>query len=192
MASANFAIVAPWATRVRMLSLVGIITHGEPLSTLQSFGVLTDSWAVGPRLHFPLERTRAESIVLELASPPRKPAWTFLVRRSAMTAGVSRISASAIRAAIFWAAAWTANADIAQGLPDSGCERQWLAGVVPHRRARGFHQNSWAGSVLSGRCRRSSKSCLRPRASMLLIRFWSASNLPLAGRRSGGVMILAH
>jgi len=45
--------------------LLGTITQGEPGSTLRAFNVLTDSWAVGPRLTYPLKRTRAESVVIE-------------------------------------------------------------------------------------------------------------------------------
>jgi hypothetical protein len=48
-----------------ILSLIGTVTHGEPGSTLRSFNVLTNSWAVGPRLIYPVKRTRAESAVIE-------------------------------------------------------------------------------------------------------------------------------
>ncbi|HXQ54177.1 MAG TPA: ShlB/FhaC/HecB family hemolysin secretion/activation protein [Stellaceae bacterium] len=46
-------------------SFVLTITHGEPGSSLQPFNVVTDSLAVGPRLSYPLIRTRAESLTLD-------------------------------------------------------------------------------------------------------------------------------
>ena len=46
-------------------TIAGTITHGQPGSTLTSFGVVTDSWAVGPRVTWPVIRTRAESLQLD-------------------------------------------------------------------------------------------------------------------------------
>jgi len=46
-------------------SLIGRYTHGEPGSTLHAFNVLTDSFAVGPRLSYPLIRTRAETLTFD-------------------------------------------------------------------------------------------------------------------------------
>jgi hemolysin activation/secretion protein len=46
-------------------TLIGTITHGEPGSTLAQFDVLTDSWAVGGRLTYPLIRSRAETLLLD-------------------------------------------------------------------------------------------------------------------------------
>lgn len=46
-------------------TLAGTITRGEPGSTLAQFGVNTNSWAVGPRLTWPIIRTRAESLQLD-------------------------------------------------------------------------------------------------------------------------------
>lgn len=46
-------------------SLVGIITHGEPGSSLSAFNVRTDSFAVGPRLSYPLIRSRAQTLILD-------------------------------------------------------------------------------------------------------------------------------
>ena len=103
-----------------ILSLVGTVTHGEPGSTLTAFNVLTDSWAVGPRLTYPLKRTRAESIVLEggitvqsanvniLGAPLSHDRWR-----------VADFGVSYLRSA-FLGGAWTANLDIAQGLPFLG------------------------------------------------------------------------
>jgi hemolysin activation/secretion protein len=46
-------------------SLLGVVTHGEPGSTLHAFGFMTDSYAVGPRLSYPLIRSRLESLSLD-------------------------------------------------------------------------------------------------------------------------------
>ena len=46
-------------------SLIASITHGEPGSTLSAAGVRTDSYAVGPRLTFPLVRKRAATLLLD-------------------------------------------------------------------------------------------------------------------------------
>ena len=45
--------------------MAGTITHGQPGSTLSAFGVVTDSWAVGPRLTWPIIRTRDQSLQLD-------------------------------------------------------------------------------------------------------------------------------
>jgi hemolysin activation/secretion protein len=110
----------PVGTQGALLSMTGTITHGEPGSTLQAFNVLTDSWAVGPRLTFPLKRTRAESLVLEtgftfqaarvniLATPLSHDRWRVA------DFGVSYLRSD------FLGGAWAANADIAQGVPILG------------------------------------------------------------------------
>jgi len=41
------------------------VTHGQPGSTLTAFNLLTDSYAVGPRLSYPIIRTRAETLQVE-------------------------------------------------------------------------------------------------------------------------------
>jgi hemolysin activation/secretion protein len=48
-----------------MGSLLATVTHGEPGSTLHAFDLKTDSYAVGPRLSYPLIRSRAESLSLD-------------------------------------------------------------------------------------------------------------------------------
>ena len=106
-----------------LLSLIGTITHGEPASTLTAFNVLTDSWAVGPRFSWPLERTRAESIVFEggitfqsadvniLGSPLSRDRWRVA------DFGVSYQQSG------FLGGDWSGNLDIAQGLPILGASR---------------------------------------------------------------------
>ncbi len=103
-----------------VLSFSGTITHGEPGSTLQAFDVLTDSWAVGPRITLPLKRTRAESIVLEggltiqdatvdiLGAPLSHDRWR-----------VADIGISYLRGS-FLGGSWSGNLDVAQGLPILG------------------------------------------------------------------------
>lgn len=110
----------PWGEQGTMLSLIGTITHGEPGSTLKSFDVLTNSWAVGPRLTYPVERTRAESAIIEggitvqsarvslLGAPFSHDDWR-----------VADIGVSYLRND-FLGGVWAANADIAQGLPILG------------------------------------------------------------------------
>lgn len=46
-------------------SMIATVTHGEPGSTLTAFNVRTDSWAVGPRLTYPVIRTREETLLLD-------------------------------------------------------------------------------------------------------------------------------
>ena len=46
-------------------SLIGVLSHGEPGSTLSAFNVRTDSYAAGPRLTYPLIRSRAQTLILD-------------------------------------------------------------------------------------------------------------------------------
>ena len=46
-------------------SLIGTVTHGQPGSTLAAFNVLTDSWAVGPRITYPVIRSRLETLTVD-------------------------------------------------------------------------------------------------------------------------------
>jgi hemolysin activation/secretion protein len=48
-----------------MGSLIGRYQHGEPGSFLAVFNVLTDSFAFGPRVSYPLIRTRAETLAFD-------------------------------------------------------------------------------------------------------------------------------
>ncbi|HEX2591422.1 MAG TPA: ShlB/FhaC/HecB family hemolysin secretion/activation protein [Rhizomicrobium sp.] len=48
-----------------MGSLIGRYTHGEPGSTLSAANVLTNSYAIGPRLSYPFIRSRAETLTLD-------------------------------------------------------------------------------------------------------------------------------
>jgi hemolysin activation/secretion protein len=48
-----------------MGTLLGAVTHGVPGGSLGAADILTDSWAVGPRLTYPLIRTRADTVTLD-------------------------------------------------------------------------------------------------------------------------------
>ena len=76
-------------------SVIGSVTHGQPGSTLTAFNVLTDSWAVGPRLTFPLIRSRAETLILDGGSRFRMHASGCWVQVSVMTSGGCSTSAAA-------------------------------------------------------------------------------------------------
>jgi hemolysin activation/secretion protein len=48
-----------------MGTLLGAVTHGVPGGSLGAADILTNSWAVGPRLTYPLIRTRADTVTLD-------------------------------------------------------------------------------------------------------------------------------
>ena len=110
----------PMGDQGGLLSLMGTVTHGEPGSTLQAFHVLTDSWAAGPRFTIPLERTRAESIVLEAGFTVQSASVNILgAQLSHDNWRVADFGISYARSD-FLGGAWAANAGIAQGLPILG------------------------------------------------------------------------
>jgi len=98
-------------------TLVGTLTHGEPGSTLSAFHVLTDSWAAGARLTYPLIRSRAETLILDggftaqsarvdVAGPVSHDQWR-----------VVDLGGSYQRAGFLGNAVWSTTFDAAQGLP---------------------------------------------------------------------------
>jgi len=98
-------------------TLVGTLTHGEPGSTLSAFHVLTDSWASGARLTYPLIRSRAETLILDggftaqdarvdVAGPVSHDRWRVL-----------DLGGSYQRAGLLGNGVWTSTFDVAQGLP---------------------------------------------------------------------------
>jgi len=102
------------------LSLIGTVTHGEPGSTLRLFNVLTNSWAVGPRLTYPVKRTRAESTVIEAGITVQAARVSILgAQFSHDDWRVADIGVSYLRNG-FLGGAWAANVDLAQGLPTLG------------------------------------------------------------------------
>ena len=110
-------------------SLIGSITHGQPGSTLTVFNVLTDSWAVGPRLTFPLIRSRAETLILDggftvqdarvgiLGSGFSHDQWRVL------DIGGSYQHANVL------GGIWTSTFDLAQGLPILGASPNRIDGI---------------------------------------------------------------
>ena len=46
-------------------TLTGTVTHGQPGSTLKAFEVLTDSWAAGFRLTYPIIRSRRQTLQID-------------------------------------------------------------------------------------------------------------------------------
>jgi hemolysin activation/secretion protein len=101
-------------------SLIGTVTHGEPGSSLQAFNVLTDSWALGPRLTYPFLRTRAESLVLDAGLTFQEAQINFQGLEANHDAWrVLDVGLSYLRNG-FLGAAWAANVDLAQGLPILG------------------------------------------------------------------------
>ena len=46
-------------------TLLGAVSHGAPGGSLGPAEIRTDSWAVGPRLSYPLVRTRADTLTLD-------------------------------------------------------------------------------------------------------------------------------
>ena len=103
-----------------VLSLIGTVTHGEPGSTLSAFNVLTDSWAIGPRLLYPLKRTREESIVLEGVLTFQDAKVNILSSQFSHDVWrVADVGVSYLRNG-FLGGAWAGNLDLAQGLPFLG------------------------------------------------------------------------
>ena len=101
-------------------SLTGTITRGQPGSTLSAFGVITDSWAVGPRLTWPVIRTRAKSLQLDAGFTAQEANIEILGSR--LSHDVWRVfDVSATYLFSNWlGGAWLASGGVAQGLPGLG------------------------------------------------------------------------
>jgi len=102
-------------------SVFGVITHGEPGSTLSAANVLTDSWAAGPRLTYPVIRTRDETLLLDGGLTVQD------ARISILGTGISHdqwrvfdIGGTYARNNILGGGSWTTTFDVAQGLPILG------------------------------------------------------------------------
>jgi hemolysin activation/secretion protein len=101
-------------------SLIGSITHGEPGSTLSAFGVLTDSWAVGPRIAYPIIRTRDESLLLDAGFTAQD------ARVNILGAAFSHDQWRVIDAGLTYlksgwlGGSWLSTLDLAQGVPAFG------------------------------------------------------------------------
>lgn len=107
----------PVGERGGMVSLAGTLAHGEPGSTLQILHVLTDSWAVGPRLVFPLARTRAQTVQLEGGLTVQEARQSILGTRLSRDAWRVADIGLSYSSNQFLDGGLTANIDMAQGLP---------------------------------------------------------------------------
>ncbi|MGH8324834.1 MAG: ShlB/FhaC/HecB family hemolysin secretion/activation protein, partial [Steroidobacteraceae bacterium] len=105
-------------------SMIVTVTHGNPGSTLAKFDVLTDSWAVGPRLTYPLIRTRAETLLLDGGLTVQDARVNFSavgVSQSHDQWRVFDMGASYQRTGLIDnGSVWTTTVDVAQGLPILG------------------------------------------------------------------------
>jgi len=110
-------------------SLIGSVTHGQPGSTLTVFNVLTDSWAVGPRLTYPLIRSRAETLILDGGFTVQDARVGILgTRFSHDQWRVFDIGGSYQRANVL-GGIWTSTFDLAQGLPILGASPNRIGGL---------------------------------------------------------------
>ena len=97
-------------------SLIAAVSHGAPAGSLGASQIKTDSYAIGPRLTFPLLRTRADSVSLDggftfqdakvdvLGAPVNHDTWRVA------DLGVTYIGND------FLAGTFTSTVDVAQGL----------------------------------------------------------------------------
>ena len=110
----------PFGSEGVMGQLFATVTRGQPGSTLRGFNLLTGSWAVGPRLSYPILRSRAETLRVDagitaqdarihiLGQPFSHDEWR-----------VADIGVVYLRNN-FLGGAWSANLDVAQGLAIAG------------------------------------------------------------------------
>lgn len=101
-------------------TIAGTITHGQPGSTLSAFGVVTDSWAVGPRLTWPIIRSREQSLQLDGGITFQQADTDILASRVAHDVWrVADINATYLYSN-WMGGSWLATAGIAQGIPALG------------------------------------------------------------------------
>jgi hemolysin activation/secretion protein len=117
-------------------ALNAVVTHGEPGSTLSAFNVRTDSWAVGPRLSFPIKRSRALSVSIDagftvqsadvhiLGAPVSHDNWR-VVDVSASYVRSPAIGPTGAKDYGFFGGDFDLTVDVAQGLP--------ILGATPNR-----------------------------------------------------------
>ena len=103
-----------------LASLVVSAEHGEPGSTLTAFNILNVGWAAGPRLSYPIIRSRAETLALE---------GGFTVQDAHVNILGTHVSHDQWRVfdlAVTWlrsnslGGSWSSTVDLAQGLPILG------------------------------------------------------------------------
>ncbi|MFO1246629.1 MAG: ShlB/FhaC/HecB family hemolysin secretion/activation protein [Alphaproteobacteria bacterium] len=101
-------------------TIAGTITRGQPGSTLSAFGVVTDSWAVGPRLTWPMIRTREESLQIEGGITFQEANIEVLSSRIAHDVWrVADINATYLKSN-WLGGSWLATVGVAQGIPGLG------------------------------------------------------------------------
>jgi hemolysin activation/secretion protein len=101
-------------------TIAGTITRGEPGSTLAAFGVDTNSWAVGPRLTWPVIRTRAQSLQLDGGFTFQKADIDVLGSRVAHDEWrVLDVNATYLLSS-WLGGSWLGTAGIVQGIPGLG------------------------------------------------------------------------
>ncbi len=115
-------------------SVIGTVTHGEPGSLLSVAGVLTDSWAAGFRLTYPLIRSRAQTLLLDGGFT----AQDATVDVSGLGHHLSHdqwrvfdIGGSYQRTGLLGGGIWTTTFDAAQGLPILGATDDTVPGSAP-------------------------------------------------------------
>jgi hemolysin activation/secretion protein len=106
----------PIGTDGLVASLFTAVTHGEPGGSLKVLNVITDSYAAGPRLSYPLWRGRDESLQLDGGFTVQAAKVTLLgnILQSHDQWRVLDLGATYSRVAL--GGAWTAGIDVAQGI----------------------------------------------------------------------------
>ncbi|MGE0667835.1 MAG: ShlB/FhaC/HecB family hemolysin secretion/activation protein [Sphingomonadales bacterium] len=110
-------------------SAFGTITHGQPGSTLKAFEVLTDSWAAGFRLTYPVIRTRRQTLQIDGGFTAQDADVDIL------GVGLSHDQWRVIDVSVTYlhnnwlGGAWAASVDVAQGLPIFGATESRSPGL---------------------------------------------------------------
>ncbi len=99
-------------------SLNVTVTHGEPGSTLQQANLVTDSYAIGPRLSYPILRSRAASVQIEGGFTVQDAHVRGLIAPSHDQWRVLDAAASYSGTAL--GGAWSGSFDVAEGLGIAG------------------------------------------------------------------------
>jgi hemolysin activation/secretion protein len=101
-------------------NVFGTVTHGQPGSTLKAFEVLTDSWAAGFRLTYPIIRSRRTTLQIDGGFTAQNADVDILgVGLSHDEWRVADISVTYLRNGLL-GGSWAASIDVAQGLPIFG------------------------------------------------------------------------
>ncbi len=130
------------------LSTFGTITHGQPGSTLKAFEVLTDSWAAGFRLTYPIIRSRRQTLQLDGGFAAQNADVDILgTGLSHDQWRVADVSVTYLHNN-FLGGSWATSIDIAQGLPIFGAtpngspELSRKGGITDFTKITGFMRYS--------------------------------------------------